>query len=85
VACQKKIASELLPALDAAIRAKVGSGETWHLRSDEDDPDRQTLLFEYPTSFASEATDYIRRVVKIEMGAQTDHRPSEAKTIIPGC
>ncbi len=83
VACQKKIAAELLPTLDAAIRAKVGSGETWALRSDDDDPDRQTLLFEYPTSFASEATGYIRRVVKIEMGARADHWPSEAKTITP--
>ena len=83
VACQKKIAAELLPTLDAAIRAKVGSGETWALRSDDDDPDRQTLLFEYPTSFASEATGYIRRVVKIEMGARADHWPSEATTITP--
>ena len=83
VACQQKIAAELLPALDAAIRAKVGRDETWSLRSDDDDPDRQTLLFEYPTSFASEATGYIRRLVKIEMGARADHWPSEAKTITP--
>lgn len=82
-ACQEKIAVELLPALDAAIRAKVRNGETWALRSDDDDPDRQTLLFEYPTSFASEASGYIRRLVKIEMGARADHWPSEAKVITP--
>ncbi len=83
IACQQKIAAELLPAFDTAIRAKVERGEKWSLRSDDDDRDRQTLLFEYPTSFASEATGYIRRLVKIEMGARADHWPSEAKTITP--
>ena len=82
-ACQKKIAEELLPALEAAIKAKVGRAEKWSLRSDDEDPDQQTLLFEYPTSFAAEATGYIRRLVKIEMGARADHWPSETKTITP--
>ncbi len=82
-ACQKKITNELLPALEAAIRAKVGRAEKWTLRSDDEDPDQQTLLFEYPTSFAANATGYIRRLVKIEMGARADHWPSETKTITP--
>lgn len=83
VACQQKIAKELLPALEAAIQAKVRREEKWSLRSDADDPDQQTLLFEYPTSFAADATGYIRRLVKIEMGARADHWPSETKTITP--
>jgi hypothetical protein len=82
-ACQKKIANELLPALEAAIKAKVGRAEKWTLRWDDDDPDQQTLLFEYPTSFAADATGYIRRMVKIEMGARADHWPSETKMITP--
>ena len=82
-ACQKKIANELLPTLEAAIKGKVGRAEQWSLRSDDEDPDQQTLLFEYPTSFTAEAAGYIRRLVKIEMGARADHWPSETKTITP--
>ena len=82
-ACQKKIADELLPALEAAFKAKMGRAEKWSLRSDEEDPDQQTLLFEYPTSFPPDATGYIRRTVKIEMGARADHWPSETKTVTP--
>ena len=46
-ACQKKIADELLPALEAAIKSKVGRDDKWSLRSDDEDPDKQTLLFDW--------------------------------------
>ena len=82
-ACQQKIATELLPALESAIRSKVRRAEKWSLRSDEDDPDKQTLLFDYPTSFAPEAPGYLRRAVKIEMGARADHWPCETKPVMP--
>lgn len=82
-ACQQKIANELLPALRTAIKSKVHHDEKWSLRSDDDDPDQQTLLFDYPTSFAPDTTGYIRRAVKIEMGARADHWPSETKTVMP--
>jgi hypothetical protein len=55
VACQKKIAGELQPALEAAIRAKLASAEQWLVQSDESDPDKQTLIFDYPTSFAPDS------------------------------
>ena len=80
-ACQQKITSVLQPALEQAIRAKLQATEKWSLRTDDDDPDQQTLMFDYPTSFTPDATGYIRRVVKIEMGARADHWPSETKTI----
>jgi hypothetical protein len=69
-ACQQKIATGLHPALDAAIKSKVTAGDAWSLRKDAEDPDEQTLLFEYPSSFAPVAVGYIRRAVKIEMGAR---------------
>ena len=53
------------------------------MRSDDEDPDKQTLLFDYPTSFPPDATGYIRRAVKIEMGARADHWPCETKTVTP--
>lgn len=82
-ACQQKIASVLQPALEKAIKAKVGTREKWSLREDDEDPDKQTLMFDYPSSFAPDTAGYIRRVVKIEMGARADHWPSETKTITP--
>ena len=82
-ACQQKISSELQPALESAIKAPIGRREQWALRHDNDDPDQQTLLFEYPTVFPQETSHYIRRAVKIEMGARSDHWPSETKTVTP--
>lgn len=82
-ACQRKIAGELKPALEAAIRTKLRGDETWSLRTDEDDPDGQTLLFDYPISFAPDTAGYIRRTVKIELGARADHWPCESKPVTP--
>lgn len=83
VACQQKISSVLQPALNQAINGKVQNNEKWSLRADDEDPDQQTLMFDYPSSFTPNAAGYIRRVVKIEMGARADHWPSESKTITP--
>jgi len=82
-ACQQKIAAELHPALNAAIKSKVAATETWSLRNDDEDVDQQTLLLEYPSSFAPNSAGYIRRAVKIEMGARADHWPCETKTVTP--
>ena len=82
-ACQQEISGALLQALEAAIRAKVRGDEKWSLRPDDDDPDRQTLLFDFPTSFPPDAAGYIRRTVKIEMGARADHWPCELHTVTP--
>jgi hypothetical protein len=82
-ACQQKIAGVLHPALSAAIQSKVPANETWSLRNDDEDPDQQTLLFEYPSSFAANSAGYIRRMVKIELGARADHWPCESKTVTP--
>jgi hypothetical protein len=83
MACQRTIARELRPRLEAAIKSKIRGGDNWSLRADEADPDRQTLLFEYPTSYARDTSAYIRRAVRIEMGARSDHWPCETKSIMP--
>ena len=82
-ACQQKIATGLHPALNTAIKFRVAASEAWSLRNDEEDPDQQTLLFEYPSSFAPVSAGYIRRAVKIELGARADHWPCEARTVTP--
>ena len=50
--------------------------------TDPDDPDSQTLLFFYPTAFPEQAV-YLRRAVKIEMGARSDTEPAETIKIHP--
>lgn len=83
VACQQKIAEEMLPLLKSTFGSKMRDDETWSLGLDDADPDQQTLLFSYPTSFLPDATGYIRRTVKIEMGARADHWPCETRPITP--
>lgn len=82
-ACQQKIANELLPALTTVVQSRVRADDPWSLRLDEEDPDQQTLLFAYPSSYAPDAVGYIRRAVKIELGARADHWPCEIKPITP--
>jgi hypothetical protein len=80
-ACQQKIADELMPSLRGAIHKKVPRADNWSLLPDESDPDKQTLQFVYPSSLPAGESDYVRRAVKIEMGARSDHWPCETKSV----
>jgi hypothetical protein len=82
-ACQQKIADELMPALRDAIHGKIPRADKWSLLPDESDPDKQTLQFAYPSSLPAGESDYVRRAVKIEMGARSDHWPCETKSVTP--
>lgn len=82
-ACQQKIANELKPALEQVIGATVRKGDQWRLHSDATDPDKQTLLFDYPSAMPAAESGYIRQAVKIEMGARADHWPCETKSVTP--
>jgi hypothetical protein len=82
-ACQQKIADELTPALRGAIKEKISRADNWSLLPDESDPDKQTLQFAYPSSLPAGESDYVRRSVKIEMGARSDHWPYETKSVTP--
>ena len=83
VACQEKIADELMPALHGAIKGKISRTDNWSLLPDESDPDKQTLQFTYPSSLPAGESGYVRRAVKIEMGARSDHWPCETKSMTP--
>jgi len=83
---QKHIAIVLLPNLEGAITAELGtSGNAkWRLYIDPDDP--QSLIFHYPP--CHEAGDYaglnyIRPRVKLECGARGDPWPMEKRSIQP--
>lgn len=79
---QKCVKEEIQPALQEAIFADLPSTLVWELLNDPADPDGQTLLFNYPTAFSAGAA-YLRRAVKIEMGARSDTDPSTTITIAP--
>ena len=79
-ACQRCVQETILPALTGAIAAEFPGALKWELAPDPDDPDAQTLLFLYPTAFPEQAA-YLRRAVKIEMGARSDADPAESINI----
>jgi len=83
-ATQQRIHGELKPALNKRIDAALSKSDEWKLVSAslEEDPDGQTLLFQYPSAMAGAAA-YIRPVVKIEMGARSDDEPVENPPIHP--
>ncbi len=81
-ACQKCISESIHPALIDVISLDLPETLEWTLEPDPDDPDGQTLLLFYPTAFPEQAA-YLRRAVKIEMGARSDTDPAESIEIRP--
>lgn len=77
---QKHIRESLAPALEQRLRERLPAGTAWTLSNDPEDPDGQTLVFEYPAAFAG---GYVRPVVRIELGARSDIEPSATPNIQP--
>ena len=82
-ACQRAVVEDMQPALATVIRTASGEVGGWALHLDEDDPDRQTLLFSYPVRVSAPAQAYLRPVIRIELGARSDHWPSAQAPITP--
>jgi len=76
-ACQEKIAKHLKPSFEKVIATKFNDATGGSVALDEADPDKQTLLYAYPSSWSDGPESYVRAAVKIEMGARSDHWPSE--------
>lgn len=72
-ACSNYVQNEMLTSLKETFAAKLGTTDGWQILSDPEDPDAQTLLFEYPSKTSK--TGYIRPLVKIEIGARSEHWP----------
>lgn len=68
--------------LRAAFEAEIPPGLDWSLNPDKEDPQDQTLLFHYPTVFPDHP-EYLRQIVKIEMGARSDTDPASSVEIQP--
>ena len=82
-ACQEKISGVIIPELDQKIGAALSGIGKWEIRLDPDDPDNQTVLFAYPSAIENGKSGYVQPVVKIELGARSDHWPVEAMTVKP--
>lgn len=80
-ACQTYIRDVLHQALDRRLRERLGGMGAWTLADDPNDPDGQTLLFNYPGSMQEQG--YLRPDVKIELGARSDVEPSARPAIQP--
>jgi hypothetical protein len=77
-ACIDCVRQVLIPALQIALEAELEGGEGWSLEIDPGDP--QTILFYYPRAGATPVA-YIPESVRIELGARSDHWPSESHSI----
>jgi len=82
-ACQNAVAKEILPQLQEKIQNILAAMDKWALVLDPDDPDQQTLLFQFPNALASSSANYLRPAVKIELGSRSDHWPIESVDIFP--
>ena len=86
VACAAMIRDQFVPRLKEAFPNALGTvaGDNWQIEIDPDD--EQSVLFHYPTTASGGSGDeaaYLRTVVKLELGARSEHWPSEEAEIRP--
>ncbi len=77
-ACRDCIQQRLLPALQESMARRLGGAAGWTMELDPEDA--QTILFRFPKA-GGHSLPYIAPVVRIELGARSDHWPSEQKPI----
>jgi hypothetical protein len=82
-ACQEKIADVIIPELEKKTGSALSGIGKWEIKPDPDDPDNQTVLFTYPSVIENGKSGYVQPVVKIELGARSDHWPVEVMSIKP--
>ena len=80
-ACRAYVNSDILGALSGAMSRTLQDNESWSLSVDSSDPDRQTLIFEYPPSGENVREAYVSPVIKIEFGARGEHWPVSNRVI----
>lgn len=71
----------LFKMLEDEIAQGLKDSQSWKLYIDPDDPDGQTLIFEYPTNRSEKGSGYLAKEVKIEFGSRGDRWPSKTKAI----
>ena len=83
VACKDCVQNDIYELLTQHFKTLLEEG-TWSLSvaGKTEDPDEQTLLFQYQSVFAGSLA-YVRPVVKMEFGARGEPRPKDRPTITP--
>ena len=86
--CRQVIRERFLPQLQEVFALMLGGTHTagWSLELAEDDPEQQTINFLYPTiaqSRSAEQPAYIRPIVRLEMGARSEHWPAADGLVTP--
>ncbi len=76
--CRRAISTELLPRLQRRFESILGPDDasvSWSLNPDASDP--QTIDFRYPPGIEARGENpYVRKVVRLELGARSDHWPA---------
>ena len=83
--CQAYITGDFLRQLEVLLTAtmeQAGITRDNSIVVDEVDPERQTLLFWYPSAIA-EARDYVQPAVRIGAGAKSALDPHRTTTVLP--
>jgi hypothetical protein len=83
--CHAYITGDFLRQLGGLLNdtmEKAGVARDSSIVVDEVDPDRQTLLFWYPSALA-ETRDYIQPAVRIEAGAKSALDPHQITSVLP--
>lgn len=78
-AARSYVQQNLTPELRVRLEQRLPSHVDWRLENDLGDPDQQSLLFIYPSTFARGG--YLNPQVKLEFGARSDTEPSTSPTI----
>ncbi len=76
-ACGEYVETRMLGQLQSNIEKSLGTKIGWSIYVDPDD--HQTLQFEYPS--LSPQNGYIKRAVKIEVGARSEHWPVSNQSV----
>lgn len=80
--CSDYVCTILKEEMELVFAKTIGeTGEAWSVRVYDRDPDRQTLLFNYPTY--EDRMDYIQPYIRLEYGCRSDFWPVEKAVITP--
>lgn len=79
-ACQNYVQNDLIKALNKDFKTLLGDDDSWSLTIDTDDPDSQSILFSFPTK-SQNADSYIKPIIKLEMGARSEHWPVHQQNV----
>lgn len=78
--CRHYVKDTLFELLQSRFSEYFNEDDRWKLEIDPDDNDQQTILFHYPSVFNTDSI-YVKKVVKIEIGARSDHWPTSMNRI----